>query len=88
MNERELAKQLESEGFGQTYAWEDGPNVYYPGHTHATETAHVIVQGEMTLTIDGKTRTYQAGERCDVPARALHPARMGPEGCRYLIGER
>ena len=88
MNERELAKQLESEGFGQTYVWEDGPNTQYPGHTHATETAHLILRGEMTLTIDGKTRTYQAGERCDVPARALHAARMGPEGCRYLIGER
>jgi hypothetical protein len=59
MTERELVKQLDREGFGQAYVWENGPNVYYPGHTHATETAHVIVQGEMTLTIDGKTRTYR-----------------------------
>ena len=33
-------------------------------------------------------RTYRAGERCDVPAQAVHSARMGPQGCRYLIGEK
>ncbi len=88
MNERELAEQLEKEGFRHTYVWQDAPNVYYPGHTHATETAHVILQGEMTMTIEGQTRTYGIGERCDVSAGTLHAARMGPEGCRYLIGER
>jgi len=31
---------------------------------------------------------YGAGERCDVPAGAVHSAEMGPAGCRYLIGER
>jgi hypothetical protein len=50
MNEKELAKQLEKEGFGHTYFWQDGPNVCYPKHIHATQTAHVILQGEMTLT--------------------------------------
>ncbi len=88
MNERELAEQLEKEGFRRTYVWQDASNAYYPGHTHATETAHVILQGEMTMTIEGQTRTYGIGERCDVPAGTLHAARMGPEGCRYLIGER
>ena len=88
MNESELAKQLEKEGFGRTYIWRDAPNVFYPEHTHAAETAHVILQGEMALTIDGQTRTYGIGERCNVPAGTSHSARMGPDGCRYLIGER
>jgi quercetin dioxygenase-like cupin family protein len=42
----------------------------------------------MKLTMGGKAQTYRAGERCDVPAGAVHSARMGPKGCRYLIGER
>ena len=88
MNERELAKQLEMEGFGHTYVWQDAPNTCYPEHTHAMETAHVILQGEMTLTMDGRIKTYRAGERCDVPAGAVHSAKMGPQGCRYFIGER
>jgi mannose-6-phosphate isomerase-like protein (cupin superfamily) len=88
MDEKQLARTLEREGFGHTYVWQDGPNASYPDHTHATETAHIILSGEMTLTMDGQSHTYGAGERCDVPAGAMHSARMGPTGCRYLIGER
>jgi mannose-6-phosphate isomerase-like protein (cupin superfamily) len=88
MDERKLAEQLRAEGFEHTYVWQDGPNAHYPDHSHAAETAHIVLSGEMTLTMGGKTGTYRAGERCDVPADALHSARMGPKGCRYLIGER
>jgi quercetin dioxygenase-like cupin family protein len=88
MDEKQLARTLEQEGFGHTYVWQDAPNASYPDHTHATETAHIILSGEMTLTMDGEGHTYRAGERCDVPAGAVHSARMGPTGCRYLIGER
>jgi mannose-6-phosphate isomerase-like protein (cupin superfamily) len=83
-----LERGLHQEGFLRTYVWQDGPNAFYPDHTHAEETAHIILAGEMTLTQGGETRTYGAGERCDVPAGAVHSAKMGPRGCRYLIGER
>ena len=88
MDAEQLSRTLEQEGFAHTYVWQDGPNVSYPDHTHATETAHIILSGEMTLTMDGTSQTFRAGERCDVPAGAVHSARMGPSGCRYLIGER
>lgn len=88
MNEQSLAKQLRDEGFSHTYVWQDGPDAYYPDHTHGEETAHVILNGEMTLTMGGKSRTYKVGDRCDVPAGVVHSARMGYQGCRYLIGER
>ena len=88
MDERTLAKKLEQEGFRHTYVWEDGPSAHYPDHTHETETAHIILRGEMTLTTGGESRAFHEGDRCDVPARAVHSARMGPKGCRYLIGER
>ena len=88
MDEKKLAEQLRREGFGHTYSWQDGADAFYPDHTHETETAHIILVGEMTLTMNGKSQTYRAGERCDVAAGAVHSARMGPKGCRYLIGER
>jgi len=79
---------LRSEGFLHTYVWQDGAGAFYADHTHAGETAHIILDGEMTVTQGGKTRTYSHGERCDVPAGAVHSAKMGPRGCRYLIGEK
>jgi quercetin dioxygenase-like cupin family protein len=51
-------------------------------------TAHVILDGQMELTLNGQTRIYKAGERCDVPAGAVHSARMGLAGCRYIVGEK
>ena len=88
MTDNELVAQLRSEGFLHTYVWEDGPHTRYGGHTHAVETTHIILRGELTLTMDGESKTYRAGDRCDVPANAVHSAKMGPRGCRYLIGER
>lgn len=88
MQERALISQLQHEGFAHTYVWEDGPHIHYPEHTHRMETAHIILTGEMTLTMNGVSKTYRVGERCDVPANAAHSALMGPHGCRYLIGER
>jgi mannose-6-phosphate isomerase-like protein (cupin superfamily) len=83
-----LERQLHDEGFLHTYVWQDGPHASYSDHTHPSETAHIILEGQMTLATAGQTRTYAAGERCDVPAGVVHSARMGPHGCRYLIGEK
>lgn len=87
-DEEALRQQLRSEGFKTTYVWQDAPDTFYADHTHPTETAHIILEGEITLVAQGKEQTYRRGERCDVPAGARHSARMGPTGCRYLIGER
>lgn len=88
MDEKKLTEELRQEGFRQTYVWQDGPDAYYAEHVHPEETAHIVLSGEMTLTMGGESRTYCAGECCDVPAGAAHSARMGQRGCRYLIGER
>lgn len=81
-------QQLEAEGFPHTFVWQDGPGTLYADHTHGGLTAHIILDGEMTLHIGGQSHTYRAGERCDVPAGSVHSAQMGPNGCKYLVGEK
>ncbi len=85
---KSLEQELHAEGFPRTYVWQDAPNAFYSDHTHAVETAHIILEGEMTLTHSGETRNYGAGERCDVPAGIVHSAKMGSRDCKYLIGEK
>jgi mannose-6-phosphate isomerase-like protein (cupin superfamily) len=87
MDVRKLESQLQAEGFSHTFVWQDGPNAVYPDHTHGGLTAHIVLDGEMTLTMNGESKTYRVGERCDVGAGEVHSAKMGPKGCRYLIGE-
>jgi mannose-6-phosphate isomerase-like protein (cupin superfamily) len=88
MEEKDLADQLIREGYVHLYVWEDGPNVEYPEHHHRAESAHIILNGEMTMVMNGVTKTYRKGDRCDLPAGIRHSVRTGPTGCRYLIGER
>jgi quercetin dioxygenase-like cupin family protein len=88
LDESEIRRRLETEGFPHVFVWEDGPGASYPAHTHSDLTAHIILDGEMTLSMNGESRTYRVGERCDVPAAAVHSATMGPQGCRYIIGEK
>jgi len=88
MNEKEWENKLRAEGFRNVYIWQDGPNVFYPDHTHPRLTAHIILEGAMTATSEGKTETLGTGQRFDVPANTAHSAKMGPQGCRYLIGEK
>jgi mannose-6-phosphate isomerase-like protein (cupin superfamily) len=87
MNVKEWEKKLRAEGFAHFFTRQDGPKAFYPEHTHALRTTHVILDGEMALTLEGRTRTVKSGERLDVPANTVHSARMGPAGCRYLVGE-
>jgi len=88
MEDKDLAQQLIQEGYVHLYVWEDGPNVDYPEHQHRAESAHIILNGEMSMTLNGETKIYRAGERFDLPAGVRHSAKTGPHGCRYLIGER
>lgn len=79
MSKRSPEQQLRDEGFRRIYVWQDGPHAWYPDHTHAVDTAHIILDGEMTLTCGGSTETYTAGERPrDVPAGAVHSAAWDP----------
>jgi hypothetical protein len=88
MNEKEFEKKLRSEGFSGIFVHRDGPDARYPGHTHGGITAHIVLEGEITITSEGETVTYGPGERFDVPAGAVHSAVIGPSGCRYMIGEK
>lgn len=88
MNKENWERKLREEGFSHIFVWQDGPQAFYPDHTHAETTAHIILDGEMTLTVEGKTQTFKVGERIDVPARTVHSAKMGERGCQYIVGEK
>ncbi|HTV59055.1 MAG TPA: cupin domain-containing protein [Verrucomicrobiae bacterium] len=87
-SESQYSRQLAREGFSTVYVWQDAPNAFYPDHVHMGDSAHVILEGELSLTMRGNARTYREGDRVDVPGGTVHSAKIGPAGCRYLIGEK
>lgn len=88
MTEQEWITRLTNEGFSEIYVQQDGPNKVYDDHEHGLVSAHVILDGEMTVTVDGHSTVYKPGDRFDISAKTVHAASLGPHGCRYLIGEK
>jgi quercetin dioxygenase-like cupin family protein len=88
LDEEKFKEQLQRQGFSRVYVWQDAAGTLCPEHTREGLTTHIILDGEMTLTMRGGSKTYHVGERCDFPAGAAHAARMAPDGCRYVIGEK
>jgi quercetin dioxygenase-like cupin family protein len=86
--ENEIKLLLKKEGFNTLFTWTDSPNATYGDHTHSVPTAHIVLEGEITCTCQGKTVTYKVGERFDVPANTIHSAKIGNNGCTYIIGEK
>jgi len=86
--EKEVTQELLEEGFDSVYAWGDAPGSIHPEHEHPFLSAHIILEGQITIFIDGKEKVYKEGERFDIPARVMHRAKVGPRGCKYVIGEK
>ena len=88
MNEEKWKRRLEEEGFTNIFVWHDEPNFFHSDHTHDVYTAHIVLEGEMTVVSEEKTKVVKEGGRFDVPAHTIHSAKAGPKGCTYIIGEK
>jgi quercetin dioxygenase-like cupin family protein len=75
-----------SEGVTEIKLRSEKPDFFIPDHVHEATVAHVILSGEMTLTVGGKASLLKEGDRLDIPAHAVHSAKMGAEGCSFLTG--
>lgn len=84
----EWKHQLVQENFGELWVHTDPPGHFYEEHSHPVDTAHVVLDGSMTVSFDGKENIVKAGQRLDVLKNVPHTARIGEQGCTFLIGVR
>jgi quercetin dioxygenase-like cupin family protein len=56
------------------------PGSGVPEHRHPAEQLGICVQGEMTFTIDGETRTFGPGGTWRIPSNVPHGVVVGPHG--------
>jgi hypothetical protein len=85
MNPREI---LQKEGFTHVYEWHDVPNTEYPKHAHKGKVTLYITRGDVTFIFsDSTTKTISSGQRFDVPVGLEHRAKVGSNGCNYVVGE-
>lgn len=61
------------------------PNVNIGKHTHAGPESGYLLEGEMTLLVDGQPpKPLKAGESYIVPPGAPHDAKTGPAGAKVI----
>ena len=61
------------------------PNVNIGRHTHAGAETGYLIEGQMTLLVEGKPPLeLKAGESYQVPLNAVHDARSGQAGAKVL----
>jgi quercetin dioxygenase-like cupin family protein len=61
------------------------PNQVVGDHSHPFDARALLVQGEMWLTVDGKTQHLRVGDRFELAAGTPHSERYGAEGATYWV---
>ena len=64
------------------------PNATVDEHTHPFDAKALVVQGEMWLTVSGRTEHLLPGGTFELPANLPHSERYGPEGATYWVARR
>ena len=55
-----------------------------PQHQHENEQLGLVIEGSLTLTVGGETRTVEPGGTWCIPGSTPHRAAGGPEGAIVL----
>jgi quercetin dioxygenase-like cupin family protein len=66
--------------------WEPGTVV--DTHTHPFEASALVVQGELWLTVAGRTQHLQPGGHFALAAGVPHEERYGAEGATFWVARR
>ena len=65
--------------------WE--PNVENELHHHEFTADSIVIEGELWLTVEGKTRHLLPGDSFHVSALISHKEKYGPEGCVFWVAK-
>ena len=88
MNTQDFEMQLRANGFTEVLTRELPPGYFLGDHEHPFDARALILSGDITLTVDGAARTYQAGTVFELGAGCVHQERAGDAGVTYLVGRR
>jgi len=56
-------------------------------HAHDFDVRIMVLGGEITVSRDGNSQTFHAGDHCEIPADCQHTTKVGPEGVAYTVGK-
>jgi quercetin dioxygenase-like cupin family protein len=91
IDEQRIIDDLKAEGYDNVWAYEAEPEEIDEEHSHEYDTKLVILSGDIQITSEvGGAITnmkYVTGQTVEIPRNKLHSAKVGPDGCRYIVAE-
>jgi quercetin dioxygenase-like cupin family protein len=88
MDRNAFEARLKAEGYPEIRTNQLPPARHNPEHSHPFDVLAMVLEGEITLTVDGKAQTYRPGEAFSMKAGCRHVEDIGPAGVKYLVGRR
>jgi quercetin dioxygenase-like cupin family protein len=88
MKAAEFSNALRKEGFLTLVEVEREPNGGIDLHVHPFQSKALILEGELSLVVDGVETLYRAGDVFELSFDQQHVERYGPKGVKYLVGRR
>jgi mannose-6-phosphate isomerase-like protein (cupin superfamily) len=55
-------------------------------HAHDFDVRIYVLRGNISVTRDGNSVTFQAGDHCEIPADCQHTTKVGADGVAYIVG--
>ena len=80
--------RLRQEGYPEIRTNQMPPNCHNAEHSHPFDVLALVLEGDITLTVEGNARIYRAGDEFAMRAGCPHAEDVGPSGVKYLVGRR
>lgn len=88
MDRSSFEARLKAEGYPEIRTNEMRPNSRNAEHSHPFDVLALVLEGDITITVDGSARTYRVGDEFSMKAGRRHVEDIGPGGVKYLVGRR
>ena len=88
MNKQDFEARLKAENFNEGMLISKPVGYTMEEHAHSFEAWALIVEGDITLQVNGASSTYAAGDVFRLPAETPHHESAVPHGVTYLAGRK
>ena len=88
MTPQEFEAKLKTENFNECVTVTKPVGYEMDDHEHPFEAWALIIEGDITLRVNGSSTTYAVGDTFRLPAQTLHHESAVPHGVTYLVGRK
>lgn len=88
MNSEQFLQLLRRDGFPEPVEVQQVPSGQIGVHEHPFEVKALVVEGDITIVIDGLSKNYKAGEMFHLELKQPHAESYGSEGVKYLASRK